>query len=604
MRRLFDWDAEETRAVMLLVFVTLATAFPFLQRAYFVDDYYHVTMARGLLSHPLRPYDFKADDEGHQNVAWERGQAPRMVNPPVFHYFLALAMKVFGSESRHLRAATLLFPLVSVICLYFLGSRFVERPFAAALLAALTPAYWLTSYGLMLDSAMLAFLLACLLSFLCALEDRSVGWAVVSGIFMGLTILSKYVGALVVPLCLLIQVQDSEWRRWRKGYIAFAVGIGLLMLWGIWNIATYGQMHLLATLHRGFHATNGWGLLMLALLAGGLFFYHGDFLQKARTPFVLWAGALFCLCLGWIFTRDTTSWLSRFYLDKLIVVGSFAAGTFIFPLASFVIAWDFRKTVFTWILSAALLSSVFLARFGGFPISEGILLAALISGSMGFLVLVAATHHPMSDPDDRFLLFWIVVGVLELLVVMPWTAGRYFLLVLPPAVWLFGRLLERTRERSIWLITIAFTAFAGLTLAFVDFIQADAIIRLAETMEARRPQLQRLAPQDRFHWYYLGDTFSGSEAYLGPQGWENVFPTDRFKKGDLLLKPHYRLSSWWKVPEPKRFKPVFTVEMKGQPPVRVMDIPAGAGFYGSCWGPLPFVFTDHPVERFELFQVQ
>jgi len=81
--------SKDAKAVALLALVVLATGLPFVRRAYFVDDYYFVTMAKGILQHPWRPYDFKSDDAGIGNVAWERGQRPRMVNPPVFHYFLA-----------------------------------------------------------------------------------------------------------------------------------------------------------------------------------------------------------------------------------------------------------------------------------------------------------------------------------------------------------------------------------------------------------------------------------------------------------------------------------------------------------------------------------
>src|SRR5579863_8613523 len=79
----------DIKALFLLTAVMLATSLPFVHRAYFVDDYYFVTMAKGILQNPLRPYDFKSDDAGIGNDAWERGQSARMVNPPLFHYFLA-----------------------------------------------------------------------------------------------------------------------------------------------------------------------------------------------------------------------------------------------------------------------------------------------------------------------------------------------------------------------------------------------------------------------------------------------------------------------------------------------------------------------------------
>src|SRR3954470_11679083 len=103
------------RALLLLGGLVLATSLPFVNRAYFVDDFYFVTMAKGILQHPARPYDFVSDDAGIANVAWERGQQPRMVNPPLFHYFLAAVIKLVGDDVWKLRTASLVFPWLSLI---------------------------------------------------------------------------------------------------------------------------------------------------------------------------------------------------------------------------------------------------------------------------------------------------------------------------------------------------------------------------------------------------------------------------------------------------------------------------------------------------------
>src|SRR5438132_2517709 len=122
----------DRRALLLLSLVVLATSLPFVGRAYFVDDYYFVTMAKGILSNPWRPYDFKSDDAGIANVGWERGQRPRMVNPPLFHYGLAGVMALFGDAPWKLRTASLLFSFMALFSMYFLGKRLVPDPLVAA----------------------------------------------------------------------------------------------------------------------------------------------------------------------------------------------------------------------------------------------------------------------------------------------------------------------------------------------------------------------------------------------------------------------------------------------------------------------------------------
>ena len=38
-------------------------------------------------------------------------------------------------------------------------------------------------------------------------------------------------------------------------------------------------------------------------------------------------------------------------------------------------------------------------------------------------------------------------------------------------------------------------------------------------------------------------------------------------------------------------------------PVRVMNFPANAGFYGTHWGKLPYTFSGLPVERLDVYRV-
>ena len=82
-----------------------------------------------------------------------------------------------------------------------------------------------------------------------------------------------------------------------------------------------------------------------------------------------------------------------------------------------------------------------------------------------------------------------------------------------------------------------------------------------------------------------------------------MLPHQKFNRGDLFLRAYYRKSSWWNVDEElKHFRPVMTLELRSRNPIRVMDVPASAGFYASCWGALPWTITNHPLERFELYQ--
>ncbi len=541
----------DSHALVLLTLLALITSVPFLHRAYFVDDYYFVKMAQGIVEHPWRPYDFTSDDAGLGNVAWERGQLPRMVNPPLLHYYLAGVITLFGQETWKLRTSYLVFSLMSLFAMYFLGKRFTLKPLAAAALMAVTPAFWLTSYSLLIDGALVAFMLVSLLAWIKGHEQRSVPLVLLSGFLMGLTMLVKYPGVLVVWLALGWQLMDPQRRRWKAGYLAFALFLLVQLLWAQWNIATYGQSHFLASLARG---------------------------MTSFSP-LLWS-------------------------QKAVVVGSFLGGATVFVLGAYALLWNISKG---WLVGLGGIGLALLAALaspqGGFSAAQALLLVVFIMGSLSFVVVAARRLSNGAHPSEAFLFFWMVSGIFLLVIMMPWTAGRYLLCVVPVLCWIFARLVAHDGARILWRASFVATAITALLVAHGDYLQANTIVKLADQMRLKTEGLQALSPKPQHHWYYLADTFDGSHHYLAPLGWENALPDQKYKRGDLLMRAYYRKSSWWDIREAlKSFQRISYVEMKSRNPIRTMDVPASAGFYASCWGALPWVITTHPLERYELYQ--
>lgn len=597
----------DLKAAGLLTALVLLTSLPFVGRAYFVDDYYFVAMAKGILQRPFRPYDFVSDDAGPQNKGWEPGQKPRMVNPPLFHYFLAGAIALFGDTPWKLRVFGLIFPIVSVCCTYFLGKRFVDHPLAATSLLAITPAFWLTSLSLLIDSALLAFFLTSLLFFMKGHEQRSLPLLFLSGICMGLTLLTKYSGALIVPLAFIWQCVERKRLRWLQSYVVYLLCVGILFLWGLWTFATYGQMHFLATFTRGFHAATWKGLVALGFVGVGFFWTVQGRINETWRPWIYLPFFLAFLLVVWEFgkTSSLPSWMETFYLDKALVLGSFLGGSTVFLWISPLLLGSRSKIGFGLVLAIAiLLYFCFVSRYGGFNRMQSVLLAFFIGSTVAGLSLLG-WRRP-SDGDQtrhRFLLVWLTLGLLELITVMPWTAGRYLLLVLPPLCWLFCGLIQRFKRFKIWPFAWTLTACLGGLLMYADYAQANVIVRLAQILSQQSTVLERLSPSRSHRWCILGDTFSGYQPYLSPIGWTTAFPNQIFQTGDLLLRPRYRMSAWWTLPHPERLLPVHSYAFPSRFPFRVMDIPASAGFYASCWGSLPFVLTLHPLEQFDLYQV-
>jgi hypothetical protein len=345
---------------------------------------------------------------------------------------------------------------------------------------------------------------------------------------------------LVLVIAATWQWMHADSRRWVGGYLAFVIGLAMLGLWSLWNIHAYGAIHLFASAARG---------------------------VKADEP-------------------------ATFYLYKALAVASFLGGGTLFLVGTPIFVWRAsRVSAAALFIFMVLLTGIFMSPRGGFPFSQSLQLAFWISVSLSFLVFLGLRGWPR-DPHQRFLYLWFFLGVVELIVVMPWTAGRYLLILLPPMVWLFD--LQPSQKPWRWILLVA-TAMGSFMIASADKAQANVVYDLS----------YRLAGKDcsKGGCYYLGDTFSAYPEYLGSYGWQAAFPNQAYRPGDVIVTADYRQSAWWHLPDILVRKPVGRLVYPSWIPIRVMDVPASAGWYASCWGALPFTFTTHPLERYEIYQV-
>src|SRR5206468_793987 len=100
---------------------------------------------------------------------------------------------------------------------------------------------------------------------------------------------------------------------------------------------------------------------------------------------------------------------------------------------------------------------LFASRAGGFDHVQAFLLALFITGSLAFVAGMGRVLRPEEDKRKLFLALWVFTGLLELIVVMPWTAGRYLLCVLPAIAWCFSLMLAELRSPALRRGIIAVT---------------------------------------------------------------------------------------------------------------------------------------------------
>lgn len=527
------------RQRLLIFAVPLLLALPFLNRAYFVDDNYFVEIAQWLKENPSLPYHFRADDAGPQNRGWEENGFVRMVNPLAHQYYLSILLRVSASE-WFLRLGCVLLSCFSALFLFELARRWTHSPALATLAVMFTPAFWLSSYSLLIDSTMTFFALGAIYFFIRSTETGHALPLVASGVFAGLAILSKYPAVFVLPLMLLWLA--LRWKKLSRHWMYFMpmlIGGAFLVAYSAWTAHLYGRPHILA------------------------------------------ASARMVGAAGW---------------PKIFSFAVFFSGALLAPLVAWAAATA-RARVFAAL--AAFLFAVFLSsKLGGFTRAQSALLGVWIVTSFLFAFAMWRSRAEWVFPRDHFLALWVGGFVAMMLVVMDWVAARYFCLVAPAVGFFAVRLIEmRWREAAPKILKpllVALFVVSG-SLAVVDYQQAEPSRLIGPALRAKG-----VTGGDRH--FYLGDSFTMS--YMKQEGWVPCFPQTPLQAGDLILAKEVTMPLVWFGRRPYVVNELERISYPSSLPLKVMDYRGSAGFYASVWGALPFTFSTGPAELYRLFEIK
>jgi hypothetical protein len=524
---------------LLFFLVPLFLALPFLQRAYFVDDSYFVEIASWLKDHPGQPYHFHADDAGPQNRGWEENGFVRMVNPLLHHYYLAGLLKIGGEREWFLRLGCVLLVCFSALFVYELARRFTSYPEWATILVLLTPAYWLTSYSLLIDSTAAFFFLGALYFFIRGAESDSSGKLIISGLLMGAAFVTKYPTLFLIPLSLAWVA--LRWKKLTRRWVyLIAPAIGLAVLTGaqIWLARLYGRPHILAASERMLHV------------------------------------------FGW---------------PKLLVFSVFFSGVTLVPMVAWAAVGIKRAALYALLMAG--LIHFFSSGVGGFGLTQAILLSLWAVTTILFLMAFLLEARSWVYPRDYFVFSWVVGFFAMMFIVMGWVAARYYNIVVPAAVFMAVRLIEIKWPRaatSVFRTALVCVFIISAALAYADYRQAGAMRRVAVDLK------QKGFSGGERH-FYLGDSFISS--YLKRDGWVPCFPDTTLRPGDWVLSREITMPLTWFYRRPLEWKELAVFEYPTAFPLKVMHFQGSAGFYASVWGALPFTFYSGPWERFRLYEI-
>jgi 4-amino-4-deoxy-L-arabinose transferase-like glycosyltransferase len=542
--------------VWLVALFAVVPLLPFVPKAVSIDAPVFVAVANQILAHPFDPFGFQMVWDPTSPDAWAFNR-----NPPLLSYYLALWIAVFGEVDAWLHVAMLPFSLLAGLSFLGIARRLTDEGARPALLLIATPCYLILATTVMLDVALLGFMLFAVYALLRgaeaeSLEGRGSGWQIAAGMAATAAGFTKYVGFSIVPLLAAALVLLTP-RRVGPMLRVLLPPLVIWSAWGAYTAALYGSVHFAGStdvvLDRGrFDPNEFWNHIASTPI------YYGCCLIF---PMFVWARSL---------VRGN-------FASGLAVVGALlgaCAVKFVLPVGE-----PSRRIPLQ---------------------ADEATFAAL--GLAGAVVVWGASFRPSrirAGAVEHFLLLWLA-GLLFFSWFLNWHVNAAdALLAVPPIVLLIFRDVElrpSPRTLAIWL---AVMLPLSLALAWADLLQANVY------RDAARKVAVEIGDQGGAR-YFVGHW--GLQHYLAKEGFESVVPP-QYGRSDLEVDDWVatarnvsQLDVRLNMAEFK-IRPIWVWEFDSAFPLRTTNPDAGGGFYSHHSGYTPFAWTDKPLDTVALGRV-
>lgn len=539
------------RDLLLLAALVLLIRLPFLAQPIQGDDVYYLAMARNGLADPLHPMQMGYVYQGQR--IWMAGHS----HPPLNNYILLLLLTAFGGvHETAFHAVYIVFSLLAVGAVYFLGRRLTPRPLAAALLFLAVPAFVLSGNKLEAD---LPFLALWLVGFALYVYERPL-WAVLP---LALSGLAAYQSVFAAPILAWWFWKTKPggswgWRQWPYllAMIAPAVALGA---WQLFEMASGAAMP--AAQLAGYHTS--WNL--------------GGVERRLRNALAL------TIHLGW----------------------------FLFPvLAVFV----FRLRRWSWtLLVFAVSAGIAAMATAGYTLGERTLVA--VSLGVGLSIVIGALArlrtsgagrqgifgqpNPMATHDaaaesnarrssatlgadpEQFLAAWVILFFAAALAAFYAGAARYLLPLAAPLALLAARSAAKPLLAAGVAVQLAFSLL--LATAYYQYVSQyrDFAARLEPLVESRRL------------WF---NADWGLRYYLEEIGGEAVLAGQPLSPQAALVTS--RLGGMAPVETLGQRRELLRAEIRsGGIPLTVVGVSSHSGNASAGFGLLPFDYGEHLLDE-------
>jgi 4-amino-4-deoxy-L-arabinose transferase-like glycosyltransferase len=498
------------RDVLIILGCVLLTTLPFSSKAFHIDDVAWIAVAKAILLNPSQPFHGQASLVAGDPPVFEKlGRSPRaferLSHPAIFPYFVALVIYLAsGITERSLHISYLFFVLTAAIAAYLLGKRFTNHPLFTALFVIASPMFILSSHSLMNDMAMLAFYLSAIVAYVRGVDRNDRTALILSGIFLALAILTRYVAFTLIPLLAAYSLLKKRTLS-MAALLPFAIGLLIYGLWEIRNVIQYGAPHLLAS--SKFATT----------------FYEGanvgfrTTLENALSDPV-YVGGTTVIPLALLFAFLTTR--------RRIVVFALAYIVFLSAL----IQWAQKISLFD------SYSNVELSVFLFFFLTGLLVIYHILDAGLKGLIRFFHTKSLMDQNTDTiFLSLWFGGMLFSAICVLPFGAARYMLPLLLPMIMLFVNQIEdlfAERKQALKLFCISsimLTLVISVAMAYADYIYAGIYRSFAASVRGKYKTATN-------QLWFVADW--GFRFYMERENYEYLWLSGSApREGDVIIKP-------------------------------------------------------------------
>lgn len=233
------------KEILLLCAGSLLLYTPFSGKPLHIDSPVTVYVSEQLLVNPLTP---PAGEYGPLLWHWNTTTMPSesvyhsTPHPPLISCWLALIMKIAGTNEFVINWAFFPFYALSIIFFYLLCKHIgIRERLGAAVLYAVSPILYINAQNAMYDVPLGMF---CIGTFYFMFRNTRNSSALVAGIFAGLACLVKFTAGTLIPVGIFYYVIRKSWRP-----LALFCGMALLfnVVWLLHNLYFYNAWQLAET---------------------------------------------------------------------------------------------------------------------------------------------------------------------------------------------------------------------------------------------------------------------------------------------------------------------------------------------------------------------